>query len=125
MFLARVAEGRGMTRDQVHEVAQGRVWTGVQAKERGLVDELGGLDVAIAKARSLANVPEDEELVLTRLPKRRTLIDQILKDFQKAQAPAVTMVPGVAEAYGRLFGLQRVLEDGGIAAMLPGTLTIR
>ncbi len=125
VFLSRVAEGRGMTRDQVHEVAQGRVWTGVQAKERGLVDELGGLDVAIAKARSLANVPEDEELGLTRLPKRRTLIDQILEDFQKAQAPAVTMVPGVAEAYGRLFGLQRVLEDGGIAAMLPGTLTIR
>jgi protease-4 len=57
-FLDRVASGRGMTREGVHEVAQGRVWTGVEAKERGLVDELGGLDEAVAAAAELGNVAD-------------------------------------------------------------------
>ncbi len=55
-FLDRVAAGREMTREAVHEVAQGRVWTGAQARERGLVDELGGLDDALAAAQALAEV---------------------------------------------------------------------
>jgi protease-4 len=124
-FLTRVADGRGMTKEAVHEVAQGRVWTGVQAKERGLVDELGGIDVAIARARVLAAIPEGEDVTLLRLPKRKTFIEEIVEDLQKAEVPAEMMVPGVAEAYGQLFGLSRVLEDGGVAAMLPGTFTIR
>jgi protease-4 len=56
IFLARVAEGRGFSRDEAHAVAQGRVWTGQQALERGLVDELGGLDTALAKAAELAEL---------------------------------------------------------------------
>ena len=57
-FLSRVAEGRKMTKEQVHEVAQGRVWTGVMAKEVGLVDELGGLEKAIEIAAKEANITE-------------------------------------------------------------------
>lgn len=55
-FLEHVAAGRKMTRDEVHEIAQGRVWTGTAAKERGLVDELGGLDAALAAAAELGEV---------------------------------------------------------------------
>jgi protease IV len=55
-FLQRVADGRGMTRDQVHEVAQGRVWTGEKAMELGLVDGMGGLDRAVAAAAELAGL---------------------------------------------------------------------
>lgn len=55
-FLRRVAEGRGMSRDSVHAVAQGRVWVGPKAKELGLVDEIGGLDRAIALAAELAGL---------------------------------------------------------------------
>lgn len=58
-FLQRVASGRKMSRDEVHEVAQGRVWTGAQAKERGLVDALGGLEQALAEARRRAGLPSD------------------------------------------------------------------
>ena len=58
-FLGRVAEGRGMERDAVHEIAQGRVWTGADAKQRGLVDELGGLELALATAHELAKVEAD------------------------------------------------------------------
>ncbi len=61
-FLKRVAAGRGKSRDQVHAVAQGRVWTGAKAKELGLIDELGGLEQALAAARQLAEVPASAEL---------------------------------------------------------------
>lgn len=61
-FLARVASGRGMQRDGVHELAQGRVWTGASAKEKGLVDELGGLEQAVAAAVELGKVGADVEL---------------------------------------------------------------
>ncbi len=56
LFLDRVSESRGMTREQVDELGGGRVWTGRQALENGLVDEIGGLQAAIAKARQLAGL---------------------------------------------------------------------
>lgn len=58
-FLQRVATGRKMSRDEVDAVAQGRVWTGAQAKERGLIDELGGLEQALADARRRAGLAAD------------------------------------------------------------------
>lgn len=58
VFLQRVASGRKMTKEQVNEIAQGRVWTGSMAKENGLVDALGGLDAAIAYAAKKANVTD-------------------------------------------------------------------
>jgi protease-4 len=57
-FLAHVSQGRGKTRDEVHEVAQGRVWVGSDALARGLVDELGSYDDAVKAAAGLANLPE-------------------------------------------------------------------
>jgi protease-4 len=58
-FLDRVAEGRGMTRNEVDEIAQGRIWSGIDAKEIGLVDVLGGLDSAIDIAREKAGLEDD------------------------------------------------------------------
>ena len=55
-FLTRVADGRNMSIAQVHEIAQGRVWSGAEAKEIGLVDHLGGLDTALARAATLAEI---------------------------------------------------------------------
>lgn len=59
-FLDRVSEGREMSRDEVDGIAQGRIWSGVDAKEIGLVDELGGLDRALEIARDLAGLEEDK-----------------------------------------------------------------
>jgi ClpP class serine protease len=59
-----------MTPDEVHPIAAGRVWTGRQALERKLVDELGGLDSAVRKARSLAGLPEKAPMREVRAPKR-------------------------------------------------------
>jgi protease-4 len=61
-FTAKVAAGRGMSREQVHEVARGRVWTGADARERGLVDELGGLHRAAEIACERADLPAETEL---------------------------------------------------------------
>ncbi|HTV13005.1 MAG TPA: signal peptide peptidase SppA [Acidimicrobiales bacterium] len=62
-FVAKVAAGRSMPADAVHEVAKGRVWTGADARERGLVDELGGLERAAAVARQRGGLRPDAELV--------------------------------------------------------------
>lgn len=76
-FLKRVAEGRNMTVDEVHEVAQGRVWTGSKAKELGLVDLIGNLQDAIDIAAQSANI---KEYKIKSFPEiEETFIDQLLK----------------------------------------------
>ncbi|MCF7919699.1 MAG: signal peptide peptidase SppA [Candidatus Cloacimonetes bacterium] len=62
-FITIVAKGRGMPKEEVHKIAQGRVWTGTQALERGLVDQLGGMDDAVAEMKILAGIKEEVELV--------------------------------------------------------------
>lgn len=71
-FLSHVGEGRSMTYDQVHEVARGRVWTGVAAKDAGLVDEIGTFMDAIEKAKELAGIEPDEKARLNFYPYRKT-----------------------------------------------------
>jgi protease IV len=61
-FITKVGQGRGMSRDAVHEVARGRVWTGADARENGLVDELGGLRDALRIARDRAGLSDDAPL---------------------------------------------------------------
>jgi protease-4 len=67
IFKSKVGQGRRLTADQVEEVAQGRVWMGEEARERRLVDAIGGLDEAIAEARRLAHVPAGERIELLEL----------------------------------------------------------
>lgn len=69
-FVTRVAEGRGMTKERVHEVARGRVWTGEDAHAVGLVDTLGGFRAALAEARELAGIEPGALLNTKRFPKR-------------------------------------------------------
>jgi protease-4 len=84
VFVGRVADGRKKTPEQVQAIAQGRVWTGEKAKEIGLVDELGGLDAALAEARTLGKVSADTELEV--YPPGPTLRD-VLVSFGQVQAP--------------------------------------
>ena len=59
LFISRVADGRKLSREKVEEIAQGRIWSGKQGLDRGLVDELGGVVDAIHKARKMAGLPDD------------------------------------------------------------------
>jgi protease IV len=84
VFVGRVAAGRGKTPAEIEPIAQGRVWTGTDAKRLGLVDELGGLDAAIADARALGKVPESAPLEI--YPPDLTLRD-LFSGFGDVQAP--------------------------------------
>ena len=68
-FIDKVAKGRGMTKEEVDEIGRGRIWTGGQAKENGLVDQLGGLALALSIARKEAGL-DKKEVQLVRLPKQ-------------------------------------------------------
>src|SRR5215210_111922 len=79
MFLPKVAEGRHFQNvEAVNEIARGRVWTGAQAKERGLVDEFGGLDRAVEVAKELAKIPADKGVRRVVYPAPRTFFQQLL-----------------------------------------------
>lgn len=72
LFVKRVAESRAMQPEAVKEIGGGKVWTGEQALSKGLVDELGGLDTALARLRKEAGLPENTPLVEIPLPRRET-----------------------------------------------------
>lgn len=72
-FITKVAEGRKMKVEDVDAVAQGRVWTGIQGKEHGLVDELGGMAKAIEVAKQLAKLPADSSPQLVEFPRAVSL----------------------------------------------------
>ena len=80
-FLEKVATSRHMTVEQVDALGQGRVWTGQQAKQRGLVDELGGLDTAVAIAKQRAKIPAGEDAELVIYLSRPSLIETIADRF--------------------------------------------
>jgi protease-4 len=116
-FLDRVAEGRKRSREEIHTVAQGRVWTGEQALERGLVDTLGGLDVAVGEAASLAGIGDDYRV--DTWPKPKTLFEMIAEDLSDVGEVRVdfgTLEADVAE----LMLVERLLADGAVALLPAG-----
>ena len=80
-FVERVAEARRSTPEQIDAIAQGRVWTGRQAKELGLVDELGGLDHAVALAKQRAKIPAASEVELVVYPPRKSFYELVSAPF--------------------------------------------
>ena len=80
LFTARCAEGRGMSQDAIKQIGEGRVWLGKDALEIGLVDELGNLNSAIAKAAELANLGQ---YAITNYPEKKDPIEEMLKMFDK------------------------------------------
>jgi protease-4 len=92
-FLQGVAAGRHMKVEDVDKIAQGRVWTGERARQIGLVDELGGLHTAIARARELARIPADEKVSLVYLPPRRSLLQRLADWSGDSDAQAPTLSP--------------------------------
>ena len=104
LFLTRVAEGRGMSKEVVDQVGQGRVWTGIRAKELGLVDELGGLDRALEIAVAQAGV---EGYTRIDYPGKKSAWEQ-LKDFNPAGYVKARVLQGEA---GRWFRQMETLDS--------------
>ncbi|OIN79704.1 signal peptide peptidase SppA [Mycobacterium malmoense] len=97
-FVERVAEGRNLSADAVNRVARGRVWTGADALERGLVDELGGFRTAVRRAKVLAGLDEDAEVRIVGYP-GSSLLDMVRP--RASSQPAAASLP---DALGALLG---------------------
>jgi protease-4 len=87
-FLPKVAKGRNMDAEKANTLGQGRVWTGTQAKENGLIDEFGGLEKAIDIAKQLANLPADKDVRRVVLPVPKPFFQQWLGGDEDAEISA-------------------------------------
>lgn len=84
-FVSKAAQGRSMKIEDMDKVAQGRVWTGTQAKEQGLIDELGGLDKAIEVAKQLAKIPAERDVQIVEYPKAPGLLQALMGIEQEGE----------------------------------------
>jgi len=144
-FLDKVATGRGMTRDAVHEVAQGRVWTGRQGLDRGLVDGLGGLHRSLDSAKWMLGIDPSEKVTLRTFGEELSLLERmLLKSLREGggislllnsladlngagtQATAHLPIPLLVEALRQDGTLAAVeLMDGRPVAMMPFWIKMR
>jgi protease-4 len=115
-FTKGVAEGRKMTVEAVDKIGKGRVWTGAQGKNLGLVDELGGLDRAIAVARQLAGIPAKKSVRIVRFPEEKTFFER----FFSRERPQLIRGASIAD---QLRFLRRISEP--IQVRIPFELEIR
>lgn len=125
-FISRVAAGRKMTKEKVDEIGQGRVWTGTMAKQLGLVDELGGLDAAIAYAAKSAKTTDYK---LSFYPEYKIEFGDLIRKFfgmsvSSIKEDAIKQEIGT-ENYELLQRMNYLKQSEGIQAMLPYYLNIK
>ena len=114
-FLTRCADGRDMSKEAINEIGQGRVWTGEQAKERGLVDELGGIDKAIETAATLADL---SDYSLTYVSGSKDFWKEFIeKQLGEVKVSIVKNVLGNEYEYFKT--LNNIKSTTGIQARLP------
>src|SRR5690554_1078888 len=121
-FIARVAEGRDMSREAVLEVASGRVWSGLQAKEKGLVDVLGGLEDAIQIAATAAGVEEDYRVLY--YPEQKTMLERFLSELTR-DVQSRYMRFKLGNAYYIYDQIEKVKDLEGIMVRLPYDLHLQ
>jgi protease-4 len=125
-FVKRVATGRGLTVGQVHKIAQGRVWSGMDAKKIGLVDDLGGLDKALERAAALADI---ENFNITAYPKFEDDFQSIINELQNGPLGHIFEPKIYSDIQSTLLPLLTAMErfsnQEGIQARLPFELIIK
>lgn len=121
LFLTRCAEGRNMPKDSLALYAEGRVWTGNQAKEIGLVDELGGIEKAIEIAAEMANL--GKSYVVFEYPKLRSRFNELFNP-EKEELVARTIKEYLGESYEMFMLLKDIKEQDYIQARIPYELNI-
>jgi protease-4 len=100
-FIKGVAQGRGITVEAVDKIGKGRVWTGAQAKNLGLVDELGGVDTAIRIAKQLAHIPAGERVNIVRFPEEKSFLEQVFeREREMTSGEAAIEAEAGSSAYG-------------------------
>lgn len=122
IFVDRVVEGRGLSREQVLAAAKGRVWTGSQALRLGLVNQLGGLSLAVARAQVLASLPATAPVEIR--PKPKSFMEVLGEALSE---PAVAMLPPLAQRHPTLkhsLALVSLLLDESVVAFMPLGISI-
>ena len=122
LFLTRCAEGRNMNKETLAQYAEGRVWTGNQAKEIGLVDELGGLEEAIEIAADMANL--GKSYVIFEYPKLSSPIEELLNP-SKEELAAKTIKNYLGESFELFMLLKNIKDQDYIQARIPFELNIK
>ena len=123
LFTNRVATGRGMTQEAVHEIAQGRVWTGADALNIGLVDELGGLDVALQHA---AEAAELETYKIKELPVYDKDFEKMIESFGLFQTKEELLKAELGEYnYHILNKMKTITQMEGTQMLLPYAIEIK
>ena len=89
-FISKVGKGRGKEKTYIDSIGQGRVWTGSQGKEKGLVDEYGGLDKAIEIAKQLAKIPADQSVQRVIMPKPPGFFEQLMNSGDEGDSDATS-----------------------------------
>lgn len=112
LFVKRCADGRGMTTDAIKAVAEGRVWTGEDAIEIGLVDALGGIDDAVAKAKELAGAAD---AIVTTYPEKKSVFEEYLSTFTEMVSQPATPI----EQLKKSIGVEYINDEPSIQARLP------
>ena len=127
-FVEKVAEARHSQPEKIDALAQGRVWTGRQAKENGLVDQLGGLDQAIAVAKQRAKIPAEREVQLVEYPPRKGFYELLSEQFtgsgdQMAVGAwlASNFTRGELDALRVVRGPMAIFRRGELLALMPFT----
>ncbi|MEP7307277.1 MAG: signal peptide peptidase SppA [Acidobacteriota bacterium] len=127
-FVEKAAESRHVKPEQIDALAQGRVWTGQQAKANGLVDELGGLDRAIAVAKQRAKIPAESEVELVVYPPRKSFYEVLSEQFSGAGDQmavgawmSANLSRGELEAIRTLRGPLSMFRRGEVLALMPLT----
>src|SRR6202044_958398 len=118
-FVSRVAEGRKKPFDQIEPLAQGRVWVGAQAKDNGLVDQLGGLDRAIEVLKQQAHMSPSDRVTLVPYPGRRSVLDLLMSRAD----PTAEVQMRLEKILGNL-PLQE-LSQRGFLKVMPYSISVR
>ena len=121
-FLERVAESRKKTTDEVHALAQGRVWSGRDAKELGLVDELGGLKRALDIAKEKAGFAADAKVELRILPEKKRLLEFLLSNFAPSSRSRLALLE--PKAILASSPLLEYIASGAPLALMPFQILI-
>ena len=133
-FVPKVAKGRNKTQEEINAVGQGHVWTGTQAKERGLIDEFGGLEKAIEIAKQLANLPADKEVKRVVFPETKPFLESFfgsddgtsaqIKERQ-TQESLIKILPEDTRRALRYASVFDQMKNGEAMLILPYELQIK
>jgi protease IV len=124
-FTRKVAEGRKLPLEKVLEIAKGRIWTGEDAKELGLVDELGGFPEALKLAKKAAGIPDKEEVDLEEYPPKRSLAETLLAESPENSDPKSALVAGLVRGLREIQPVARRLRMLGLLGQDQGALSMR